>query len=92
MIRNPEERKSITVDMPFPAYLDYKDIRDYCENAADRLSKVLCDKMLEKMGPEWLEVATGPDIHQPGIYRFRIEFKIENELIGGPYARNPVQP
>ena len=92
MIRKPEERKSITVDMPFPVNLDYKDLREYCEVAADSLSKTLRAQMLEKMGPNWFDVYNGPDIHQPGIYRFRIEFKIENELIGGPYARNPVQP
>lgn len=79
MVVNKPERKSITVEMPFPLNMHDDAISDYCDVAARKMADTMRREIMEKIGPNWFDTPSG-FVHAPGVYRCRVDFTITNEL------------
>jgi len=75
-----KEVKSIAIDMPYDMNLSDDRIRLIREETARAIAAKVEEEILKVMKPNYFEVATGW-IHQPGIYRFKIDFSLMNELM-----------
>lgn len=76
----PKERKSLTIDIPYPIHLDADRRQIIREETARMIGQKVEEAIREDIEPEFLETSTGW-IPRPGIYRFRLDFVFEKEPI-----------
>lgn len=74
----PKERKTLTVEIPYPIHLDADRRNIIREETAAMIGHKVAEAILEDIEPDWLETPTGW-IPRPGTYRFRLEFTFEKE-------------
>lgn len=79
------ERKTISLQLEYPINWEEERIDMIREEAASKLADVIRQEILKEIGPNWFLCndgwRTGRDrIHQPGIYKFRVDFMLENTL------------
>lgn len=79
------DRKSIFVNIEYPIHWEEERIDMIREEAASKLADAIRQEILKEIGPNWFISDDGWKtgryrIHQPGIYKFRIDFMLENTL------------
>lgn len=79
MPTKPRYRKTIGLLVEFPVNYDRERIDMIREEAAEKLADALRLEILKEMGPNWFFCHDGM-IHQPGQYRIKVDFAIENRL------------
>lgn len=80
MVRKPPQMKTLAVQTAFPMNMGTDTIDLVRRETAEMIAGTLRDEILEAMGPNWFETASGW-IHQPGMYRLNVRLSVASELV-----------